>query len=221
MIVVWRALAHMLARWFWLQNLVIGSAMKRPYSHLPGYMDRWWLLPGAAADSKESRYRPPWWLRRFPISIRLHHIKRPDGDRNLHDHPCDFRSIVLAGYYVETRENACWRTNHWRYAGETYFSKAEQYHSIIKFDLSCNLRSLCLLLTGGGYSCWRYECWYWILALRYSVRYLSAISISASCASYIFRSPVCKWSRILWSSVICRHKHSDVCRTHRADSSKF
>ena len=128
---VWRALAHMLARWFWLQNLIIGSAMKRPYYHLPGYMDRWWLLPGAAADSKESRYRPPWWLRKLPISIRLHHIKRPDGDRNLHDHPCDFRSIILAGYYVETREDNYFRTNHWRHAGETYFSKAEQYHSII------------------------------------------------------------------------------------------
>ena len=138
---VWRVLALMLTRWFWLQNLIIGAAMKRPYFHLTGYMDRWWLLPGAAADDPKSQYRPPWWLRRLPISIRLHHIKRPDGDRHLHDHPCDFRSIILSGYYVEERIAVTvhdygvvpdyGRARLWRRAGETYFASATEYHAIV------------------------------------------------------------------------------------------
>ena len=44
------------------------------------------------------------WTLRTPIGmLRLHHILRGDDDREFHDHPFDFTSIILAGGYVEHR----------------------------------------------------------------------------------------------------------------------
>lgn len=37
----------------------------------------------------------PWW------GIKLHWIRRPDKDRDLHDHPWPFVSFILFGAYVE------------------------------------------------------------------------------------------------------------------------
>ena len=37
----------------------------------------------------------------MPFSIRLHNSVLPDQDRNLHDHPFNFRSIVIDGGYSE------------------------------------------------------------------------------------------------------------------------
>lgn len=138
---LWRFIARLIATTPWLVSWLIKSAQTRPYYHLTGYMDRWWLLPGAAANDSKSEYRSPWWLRRFPISIRLHHIKRPDNDRHLHDHPCGFRSIILKGWYYEARSywdfddvavcqarpGAC----RLRQQGTTHFAKATTYHSIV------------------------------------------------------------------------------------------
>lgn len=42
------------------------------------------------------------WILTTPVgAIRLHHIIRADRDRYLHDHPFDFVSIILKGFYVE------------------------------------------------------------------------------------------------------------------------
>jgi hypothetical protein len=43
------------------------------------------------------------WVAEIPAlgGVRLHKIVRPDADRNLHDHPFDFVSIVLWGHYAE------------------------------------------------------------------------------------------------------------------------
>lgn len=46
-------------------------------------------------------YMRRWILRVFGYSIRLHHIRRPDGERDLHDHPFWFVSFVLRGWYKE------------------------------------------------------------------------------------------------------------------------
>lgn len=35
--------------------------------------------------------------------IRLHHIVTEDRDEHMHDHPFDFRSLVLTGGYLEAR----------------------------------------------------------------------------------------------------------------------
>jgi hypothetical protein len=48
------------------------------------YLKRWYLL------------RIPWFF-----SIRIHHILQPDIDRDPHDHPWPFISILLKGGYTE------------------------------------------------------------------------------------------------------------------------
>lgn len=70
----------------WAVDLLIRLAKRDPYRHLPGYMERYWVL------------RPRAWL---PLSIRVHHILRSDGDRHLHDHPWPWCSIILRGTYTE------------------------------------------------------------------------------------------------------------------------
>jgi hypothetical protein len=37
------------------------------------------------------------------ISARVHHIATPDWDRDMHDHPWSFVSVVLSGGYTEDR----------------------------------------------------------------------------------------------------------------------
>ena len=57
-------------------------------SHLGDYMRRWVLrVPGGRA-------------------LRVHHIRRPDKDAELHDHPFAFWSLVLWGWYREERPAA-------------------------------------------------------------------------------------------------------------------
>lgn len=68
----------------------------------PGSQMRWAFLEGfdigAEGDPYLDRLRiiqTPW------FGIYLHHIHRPDKDRDPHDHPWAFASIVLAGAYTE------------------------------------------------------------------------------------------------------------------------
>lgn len=48
------------------------------------YLRRWWIIP-----------RNKW------FNIYLHHIRKPDDDRALHDHPWWNMSILLRGGYFE------------------------------------------------------------------------------------------------------------------------
>ena len=44
------------------------------------------------------------WILTTPLgTIRIHHITRPDADPELHDHPWNFVSLVLKGWYEEER----------------------------------------------------------------------------------------------------------------------
>lgn len=89
---MWQLLAKLLAL-PWVAQWIYRRALRTPYAHLPDYMDRWWLFN--AYDSPKHRE----WL----PSIRMHHIKRPDKDPHLHDHPWNARTIILGGYYVEQK----------------------------------------------------------------------------------------------------------------------
>lgn len=70
----------------WFGDLCIWYAKRHPFSHIPGYMERFWVL----------HYR-----RWMPYSIRVHHILRSDTDRHLHDHPWPYITIILRGGYWE------------------------------------------------------------------------------------------------------------------------
>lgn len=97
---VWRWIAFLIIRTS-IASRIIASHNRLPaYFNLDGYMERWWWMPSflLTYDAKLAAYRPWYWL---PFRIRLHHILRPDADAVLHDHPFNWRTIVLRGFYVE------------------------------------------------------------------------------------------------------------------------
>lgn len=55
-----------------------------------------WISDLISAD-----YMRRWQLRVPQGALRLHHILRGDDDRDYHDHPMDFTSLVLSGGYIE------------------------------------------------------------------------------------------------------------------------
>ena len=91
---------------------LIKRAMRTPYSHIGDYMYRYWLV-----DRKLN----------LPRCVRIHHIMRADADIALHDHPADYRTIILKGSYVE--EDVFGRFNV-RRAGDTASGTAERLHRI-------------------------------------------------------------------------------------------
>lgn len=99
----------------WVFSAIKFLGTRCPADHIYGggtvYMYRWRLI-------EERR-----WL---PFSIRLHHIVRPDMDRHLHDHPFDYRTFVLKGWYAETVRSGLRRLA----AGDTFFSPVGRLHRI-------------------------------------------------------------------------------------------
>ena len=98
----WRLVAKLLARPAIAERL-IARAKLTPYQHIMSadgtemYMGRWWLFN---PYSRETHKPSLWWC---PWSFRIHHIMRPDEDRDLHDHPWNARTIILRGWYKEQR----------------------------------------------------------------------------------------------------------------------
>lgn len=93
----WRLVAWIVSRPR-IADYLIRRAMRTEYTHLPGYMNRYWLFnPYSKANGVE--VTPISWL----PSIRVHHILRRDNDRHKHDHPWDARTIIAKGHYVEDK----------------------------------------------------------------------------------------------------------------------
>lgn len=111
---------------------LIKRAMRTPYFHLEGYMERYWLVPYRQASFRTlsrtvhddgkgnvegfsfvvsdgtgpvSFWRRPiaWCFQRLGIAIRVHHILRSDEGRDPHDHPWPFVTVILRGGYYEHR----------------------------------------------------------------------------------------------------------------------
>jgi len=71
-----------------LADRVIAKAQQTPYSNLPGYQNRWWLVP-------------PTTVAGLHFSARVHQILRSDLERDMHDHPCASISVILKVGYLE------------------------------------------------------------------------------------------------------------------------
>lgn len=98
---LWKAIAWLVSR-PWIATALIRFSQLRPFSEIRNqagvlYMSRWWVFNPYPTSSQNRRR---WNL---PISIRVHHIVRPDDDRAMHDHPWNARTIILRGWYVEKR----------------------------------------------------------------------------------------------------------------------
>lgn len=101
-------------------------AERTPYTHIMSadgqsrYMGRWWLFNPYPESGASKRWA---WL----PSVRVHHICRPDQDRHLHDHPWNARTIILANYYAEEREDGATRI---LIAGDTAAINYGEFHRI-------------------------------------------------------------------------------------------
>lgn len=95
---LWKAIATALA-WPPIARWLIARSKRTPYFPIVKdgevYMDRHWLFNPYDYETRQPKHR---WC---PVSIRVHHILKPDEDRHLHDHPWNARTIILAGDYLE------------------------------------------------------------------------------------------------------------------------
>jgi len=115
---IWNLIARFLAIPL-IARALIWSARYSPYEHIYSdiaqrdlYMLRFWII----------KERP-----RLPFAARIHGIIRPDGERDKHDHPAPFRTIILTNGYSEID---IYDKRHMRLAGDTVKHSAEYFHRI-------------------------------------------------------------------------------------------
>lgn len=125
--IAWRVVAAIVSTPV-IADYLIGRATRTPYFNLPGYMDRNWLFNAYSADTslpegERGKLKPFPWL----PSIRIHHILREDRADHPHDHPWNARTILLRGWYVETRPSQGMRR---RRVGDTAAIRFGEYHHI-------------------------------------------------------------------------------------------
>lgn len=85
------------------------------YEKLGPYLDRFYIL---------GDYRRTSWL---GFNIYLHHIWRSDIERDLHDHPWSFISLILTGRYEEVTPADCRVFS----AGSILLRPAEWQHRLV------------------------------------------------------------------------------------------
>jgi hypothetical protein len=124
-----------------IADRLIARAQRTPYRHIPGYMNRWWLLPYG----------------RLGIAVRVHEILRSDDDRAFHDHPWSYLTIILRGGYTEVKP--LWDVNGF-YLGETrtfygersvLFRPARSWH---RLEICDGLPAWTLFITGPKVQSW-------------------------------------------------------------------
>ncbi|MEW6270437.1 MAG: hypothetical protein AB1689_14195 [Thermodesulfobacteriota bacterium] len=95
--------------WQALVERLVRRAQRTPYLHLDGYMERFWL------------FRSRW------LSGRIHNILRSDLDRDLHDHPWHYATVILRGGYVEVTEAG----ERWYGPGSVLLRRATHLHRLV------------------------------------------------------------------------------------------
>lgn len=127
-----------------LADLLIAHAMKSPYVHLKGYMDRYWVVPylrqgsvGAEGCGPVCWYKRPFTrvLQSLGIAARVHNILRSDDDRAYHDHPWPYLTIILRGGYWEVTpryqgDKVVGDHRVWYGPGSFLFRKASSWHRL-------------------------------------------------------------------------------------------
>lgn len=93
------------------------------------------------------RFETPW------FSIRLHHWFHSDDNRNVHDHPWNFYTLILKGSYTDESPKGSQRVS----AGHIYYRSAEHAHWV---HLDPNTTVWTLVLTGPKIRRWGF----WISA---------------------------------------------------------
>jgi hypothetical protein len=122
---LWRIVAWIVSRPV-IANYLISRALLTPYTHLTGYMARYWPFNPyvLGRDARQSLL-----MARLP-SVRVHFIMRADRGRDLHDHPWDARTIILRRGYDETRLVEGRQAFISRLPGDTAPLRYGEYHRI-------------------------------------------------------------------------------------------
>lgn len=130
----WNLLAKLLAQPP-ITDWLIRRAKKTPYTPIlkdgEVYMERYWLFNPYQLDPAQRKT----WMAKLP-SIRLHWIRLPDRDRHKHSHPWHARTLILRGWYKETRLVQAWTGDrmievpYLRRAGTTAPLRFDEYHAI-------------------------------------------------------------------------------------------
>lgn len=133
----------------WLRRIgfaLVQRAKRTPYFHLPGYMERYWLVPYAHPVEVRGTLHgtgPVTWrrpvaklLQACGVAVRVHHILRSDDGRAFHDHPWPYLTIVLAGGYTEVRPHyndsgiyVC-DVRCWHGPGSVLYRPADSWHRL-------------------------------------------------------------------------------------------
>lgn len=86
---------------------------------------RWQFMAARTIGDGQTTYMKRLCILTTPwFSIKLHRIFRKDGQRDLHDHPWNFLSIILRGFYREDTVDGI-KERRW-----LNFKRAEDRHSI-------------------------------------------------------------------------------------------
>jgi hypothetical protein len=135
---------------------LIARAKRTPYYDLPGYMNRYWLVPYNVVIERTVWLRscndllsgyypttdgtgPVTWRRPFAklfqlcgIAIRVHEILRSDEGREPHDHPWPYLTIILKGGYFENRYSDAGEFTgmRWHGPGSIIFRPANSWHML-------------------------------------------------------------------------------------------
>lgn len=128
----------------WLIDRLIKRAKRTPYSHIEGYMERYWLIP----------------YNRIGIAVRIHHILRSDHDRAFHDHPWRYLTIILRGGYTEVRPRYdrsgiyLGPTRRWYGPGSVIIRSARSWH---RLELLSGETTWTLFITGPKRQGWGFR----------------------------------------------------------------
>lgn len=132
---LWRIIAQFVVKH---RYAIIRRAMKTPYTHIGvngEYMERYWLFNAYTKDANDN-YVMGFWSKFGLPAMRVHWIRRPDGDRHCHSHPWDARSIIMVRGYVEFVP--AWVKGKWaevahvRYEGQMNVLSPSIYHRITR-----------------------------------------------------------------------------------------
>lgn len=116
--------------------LLTTYAFRTPHRHLRDldgslYMGRWRVVDEGTLAGRLLEKLTGY------ASVRLHRIMRADHDRDLHNHPFDYRTFVVKGAYAEVFEEPSehspeWRAHgyRWIHAGGTETGNQDKYHRI-------------------------------------------------------------------------------------------
>jgi hypothetical protein len=106
-------------------------AFARPHRNLHDkdgslYMGRWRVIDEDTIAGKVLEFFTGY------SSARLHLIMRPDHDRELHNHPFDYRTYIVRGYYREKAQHGLYGASFigQHGAGDSAIGRASKFHRI-------------------------------------------------------------------------------------------